>query len=578
MMISRPLTDNRMQRAFGATQIETTRLDAIREILRAPTMGDLTAQVLSVPQGDFDTLPDDFDLTAFREEDRRITQEIGRLQSATFPEDEQSQVLDRIEALSEQRRQNIADMRAAVQASQDEGIASGRLLAVDELNETYRDLGVTFDFPMSRDDAEAVVKERRAEIIRDAVISRSPGGVVQGVGMFGAGLLAMATDPMEVAATFVPIVSQARMARLTTRFGLVGGRVAVGAIEGGVGQALTEPIYYGAARELQLDYGMTDALFNVGIGVAFGASVGGVLGAMARRSEVTGAAPAVRTQVLHTDAVLARTIAETSLRQFTTDQPVNLRAILEGRDLRATTTLGRAPQIEFTPKPAAPEAERVVSVDVPEVDSAGRRVGSWVLINRGTGEIRAQVHSLTDAQRASDQGFEAVPVSDYLPEYNRRVREAGGQQIDSTQVGRDLVAAAQARRATVAAEAEGVTPDALAVETPRGRATRAETPEQRMQAATQKVAMRRMQAAQLAEEARRAPHSFADDVRRIPPEREAQEADLMADLEYQRAMVDQITDLTPAERAELDELARMDERTRALTDTTQAAAACLART
>jgi hypothetical protein len=150
------------------------------------------------------------------------------------------------------------------------------------LAEKYGDLGLKFDRPMSEEEAGLLADGKRAEIIRNALIEAGPKGVLPGVAKFGAGLLGVATDPLEIATMFIPVVGQAGKAAAVARFGRVGGRVAVGAIEGGVGQALTEPLYYGMSKSAQLDYDMADSLMNIGLGFVFGGGIGSVAGALSR--------------------------------------------------------------------------------------------------------------------------------------------------------------------------------------------------------------------------------------------------------------------------------------------------------
>lgn len=158
-------------------------------------------------------------------------------------------------------------------------------LAPEVLNERYRDLGLTFERPMTEAAAKLIAEAKRAEIIRQDVASRAPG--VSGFAATLAGsLVATAIDPLEVASAFVPVVSQARAAGLIARLGAVRGRAAVGAIEGAVGNALFEPVFGTLSVQQQLDYGMADALLNVGLGGAIGGLAGTALGVAARRIEL----------------------------------------------------------------------------------------------------------------------------------------------------------------------------------------------------------------------------------------------------------------------------------------------------
>lgn len=324
-MLSRPLADNRMLRAVGGVDLRTTRGQAIGTAFDTPGMTDLLTRKQPSISG---TLTDD-QTAEFRadEEDRR--DRIRSLEGQFLGMDDAEARAARADAL-----QRVYDDRAEQLAEyQRLNVEAGRVKSVRELNEEYKPLGVEFSYPMSREDAEEIAAERRAEMMREAIVQRSPGGVMQGAGMFGAALLNMATDPLELASNFIPVVGQSRMAMFVARFGPVRGRVLAGAVEGTVGQAITEPLYYGLSRQAQLDYTMADSLFNVGLGAAFGGSVGGVAGLLTRRargvehetlplSEMPGfvSSPAI--------AKHQKSIAQTAIRQFITDQPVNISPIM----------------------------------------------------------------------------------------------------------------------------------------------------------------------------------------------------------------------------------------------------------
>jgi hypothetical protein len=189
---------------------------------------------------------------------------------------------------------------------------------------------------MTNEQARILADNKRAEIIRNALIEKSPQGLGAGLLKFGAGLAAMATDPLEVATTFIPVAGPALKARAVSRLGQVGGRVAIGATEGAVGQALVEPIYYGLSKQQQLDYTMADALTNVGFGLLFGGGVGAVAGVLGRRA-----------QRARLDPKLEKDAAEISFRQFATDQSVDVTRFFDGRDVRSQAPIFRSSGVEF---------------------------------------------------------------------------------------------------------------------------------------------------------------------------------------------------------------------------------------
>ena len=161
-------------------------------------------------------------------------------------------------------------------------IEEGRLRTPEDLNEQYGDLGLKFDLPMTQGEADILAENKRAEQIRMAMIDYGPKGLLSTSAQFGTGVLAAMVDPLELATAFIPFVGQAPKVAAIARLGEVGRRTLVGATNGFVGSVVTEPGYYLLSKSQQLDYTMTDALFNVGVGTFLGGGIGTVAGAFAR--------------------------------------------------------------------------------------------------------------------------------------------------------------------------------------------------------------------------------------------------------------------------------------------------------
>lgn len=341
-MMIRPLTtENRLLRATGGAQLRTSMGTALGAVFDTPTMGGLALDAAARSSARPD-LPEEA-ATAFMADEMARDQERWQLQAELADP-----------ALGEARKQEIytrfSELGAAGDAQlsgfEKDQIAAGRLRDPVALAEKYGDLGLKFDRPMSEEEARLLAEGKRAEIIRNALIEAGPKGVVPGVAKFGVALLGMAADPLEVATMFIPVVGQAGKAGAIARFGRVGGRVAVGAVEGGVGQALTEPFYYSLSRSAQLDYDMADSLMNIGLGFVFGGGVGAIGGVFARRepdvareieaprAEAPGAREAL-------DPGLQRQAADLAMRQFVNGQPIDIARLIDGRDLRSSTTLSR---------------------------------------------------------------------------------------------------------------------------------------------------------------------------------------------------------------------------------------------
>lgn len=173
-----------------------------------------------------------------------------------------------------------------------------------------RQSGVTLDVPESGYTAAALsmlVQRKQDEIRRADIMARAPGGFLPTTTRIAAQLATGLTDPLNIAAGFIPVVGEARYASMLARAGesavsRLGTRVAVGAAEGAVGVGAMEPLAYGMHQQLQDDYHMTDSLMNV----AFGAALGGALhggGGLLVDALRGGANPSIRFRDLSVDDV-----------------------------------------------------------------------------------------------------------------------------------------------------------------------------------------------------------------------------------------------------------------------------------
>lgn len=104
-------------------------------------------------------------------------------------------------------------------------------------------------------------------------LNRAETGFIPGAARLATSFAVQAMDPLNVAASFVPVVGEARFAELAGRIGLTGARIARGAVEGAVGQGLIEPIALANASAEDRDYTMWNSLSNIAMGVGLGATL-----------------------------------------------------------------------------------------------------------------------------------------------------------------------------------------------------------------------------------------------------------------------------------------------------------------
>lgn len=153
------------------------------------------------------------------------------------------------------------------------------LLRPDDARQRVRDAGLDGRITVPEEGIrggalDLLISRHRDEQRRQDILSRSPSGFVAGFAKFAAGLGASAIDPLNVASAFVPIIGEARYARMLANAGGASGRAfvraGVGAAEGAVGAVLVEPIVALTANQEQVDYGLSDTLLNIGVGSVLG--------------------------------------------------------------------------------------------------------------------------------------------------------------------------------------------------------------------------------------------------------------------------------------------------------------------
>jgi hypothetical protein len=139
------------------------------------------------------------------------------------------------------------------------------------------DIGrINFQEGHSRQYWESLIGILRRRQDLERTIARADHDLAFGASAFGSGFVAMLEDPLNVVTAFIPIVGEARYARLiegASRIGRIGIRAGTGAVEGGVGAAIVEPGVNQMLSQIDADYGLEDSLLNIASGAAFGAGL-----------------------------------------------------------------------------------------------------------------------------------------------------------------------------------------------------------------------------------------------------------------------------------------------------------------
>tara|TARA_R110000787_G_scaffold1565_2_gene6780 strand:- start:1699 stop:2940 length:1242 start_codon:yes stop_codon:yes gene_type:complete len=150
-----------------------------------------------------------------------------------------------------------------------------------ELNKEYAKIGLYFEQDEYQSVVDVMVREKNQERARQSIMARGPagswnplsGGFYVGAAKFGTGLATSFLDPINIAASFIPVYGQARFAKKVAQVGFTKARAIRGAVEGAVGATLVEPIVYSVAKSLQSDYDIYDSFLNVTFGTILGSGL-----------------------------------------------------------------------------------------------------------------------------------------------------------------------------------------------------------------------------------------------------------------------------------------------------------------
>lgn len=182
-----------------------------------------------------------------------------------------------LQELSRGMQQTDATLGAPVDTPSRYGVRAAPtspLLSPEEANKQYGIQGtLTFDKPTRQREAELLNQWAQLRRQREDQLRRATPGFFPAAARFGAGFLAGALDPINIASAFIPVVGEERWAATLARAGIESttvARLSRGAIEGAVGQAVVEPITYLQSQREQADYTMADSLLNIAFGTVLG--------------------------------------------------------------------------------------------------------------------------------------------------------------------------------------------------------------------------------------------------------------------------------------------------------------------
>ena len=137
-------------------------------------------------------------------------------------------------------------------------------------NQENKRLGLFFDNDEYQSVVDIIVNRKKDERKRQSIIARGPDNWGVTAAKFGTGLAVSLFDPINIAASFIPVFGQARFLWLAGRTSLRTARLTRGTVEGAVGAIAIEPLVYGVAQKVKADYDHMDSFLNITFGTIMG--------------------------------------------------------------------------------------------------------------------------------------------------------------------------------------------------------------------------------------------------------------------------------------------------------------------
>lgn len=239
---------------------------------------------------------------------------------------------------------------------------------------------------------DLLIQRKQDDARREDILARAPTGFIPASTRFTAQLATGLTDPLNIAAGFIPVVGEARAAAMLGRagesvFARSLARAGIGAAEGAVGVGALEPFAYAAHQQLQDDYTMVDSLRNIGFGALLGGTlhVGGGLAVDALRG---GPHPAARFGDMSVDDVQTALNFE---RERPTMAPEDQARVLETFTPEMRRAVEERAPVDALAPPTDRSAVAIAQGLSPEIRETAMRSAVADLVNGRTPDVDAIV-------------------------------------------------------------------------------------------------------------------------------------------------------------------------------------------
>ena len=224
------------------------------------------------------------------------------------------------------------------------------IIPVGELNKKYAELGLFFEKDEPRGYVNLLVEKKKDELKKQQIVQRGPKNIFAKSSYFISGLGAAFLDPINIGASFIPVVGQARFLNNVARYGVTRARMLKGVQEGFVGNVAVEPLSYVSANQEQRDYTAANAITNVMFGTVLGGGMHVTFGKIGDMYKKYTGKENIYTKIANADPALREDLLKYTIGQLVQNKRPNIAAFLEHTkiareaDLEANINLSKDPR------------------------------------------------------------------------------------------------------------------------------------------------------------------------------------------------------------------------------------------
>jgi len=224
------------------------------------------------------------------------------------------------------------------------------IIPVGELNKKYAELGLFFEKDEPRGYVNLLVEKKKDELKKQQIVQRGPQNIFAKSSYFISGIGAAFLDPINIGASFIPVVGQARFLNNVARYGVTRARMLKGVQEGFVGNVAVEPLSYVSANQEQRDYTAANAITNVMFGTVLGGGMHVTFGKIGDMYKKYTGKENIYTKIANADPALREDLLKYTIGQLVQNKRPNIAAFLEHTkiareaDLEANINLARDPR------------------------------------------------------------------------------------------------------------------------------------------------------------------------------------------------------------------------------------------